>query len=91
MNNRTLKPIAMVFGAILVALALAVSANASSLRKGSTSGTAVTGGLPGQVLWGYYATVDEDGGNGDNIIRLVNPTVRQTHCWLATTNKTYAR
>jgi len=48
----------------------------------------VTGALPGQVLWTYYetteaftscntSTADSDGcnvgGNGDNIIRLINP------------------
>ena len=71
----------------LIAVAMSVSAMASSLRKGSTSGTAaVSGSLPGQVLWTYYETTEvpflcpgpdpdgcDHGGNGDNIIRLVNP------------------
>ncbi len=60
---------------------------ASSLRRGSSSGTAaVNGPLPGQVLWTYYETTEaafpcpgadpdgcNHGGNGDNILRLVNP------------------
>ncbi len=71
----------------LVAVALSVSAMASSLRQGSSGGTAaVNGPLPGQVLWTYYETTEpafpcpgpdpdgcDHGGNGDNILRLVNP------------------
>jgi hypothetical protein len=76
-------------GALLVAVALSATANAGTLRRGSTGGGAVvTGALPGQVLWTYYETTeaftlctstsaDPDGcnvgGNGDNIIRLINP------------------
>ena len=88
MRKPTLKPIVMAFGAILAAIAMSVSANGGSLRQGSTTGSAVTGSLPGQVLWGYYNTsedvggpclisTDPDGcnvgGAGDNILRLVNP------------------
>jgi len=88
-RNHTIKGLALVAGAFLVAVALSASANASTLRRGSTGGSAsVTGALPGQVLWTYYETTepftscnttsaDSDGcnvgGNGDNIIRLINP------------------
>src|SRR5208282_5236436 len=70
----------------LVAVALSVSAIAGSLREGSGGTAAVTGSLPGQVLWTYYETTEvpflcpgpdpdgcNHGGNGDNILRLVNP------------------
>ena len=71
----------------LIALALSVSAMAGSLRNPSSSGpAAVSGPLPGQVLWTYYETTEDfhpapdrirdgckSGGNGDNIIRLINP------------------
>jgi len=88
-RNHTIKGLALAAGAILVAFALSASANASTLRRGSTGGgAAVTGALPGQALWTYYETTedltycgsttsDSDGcdvgGNGDNIIRLINP------------------
>ena len=88
-RNHTIKGLALAAGAFLVAVALSASANASTLRRGSTGGGAtVTGALPGQVLWTYYettepftlcesTTADSDGcnvgGNGDNIIRLINP------------------
>jgi hypothetical protein len=82
----------LVAGAFLVAVALSASANAATLRRGSSAGGAsVTGSLPGQVEWSYYETtsplslcstdtlaVPESGcdnaGNGDNIIRVINPT-----------------
>ncbi len=89
MRNLELKRFLLQFGTLMAVLALAMSANAASLRRGSTGGGAlVTGGLPGQALWTYYETTeaftlctsnsaDPDGcnvgGNGDNIIRLVNP------------------
>jgi hypothetical protein len=76
-------------GISLMAFAFSPSVNASSLRQGSTgTGSDVTGTIPGQVLWGSYETrhegsecpgtpPDEDEcnveGNGDNIVRLVNP------------------
>jgi len=88
-RNHTIKGLALAAGAILVAFALSAPANASTLRRGSTGGGAsVTGALPGQVLWTYYETTEEltycgsttsdadgcdVGGNGDNIIRLINP------------------
>jgi hypothetical protein len=88
-RNHTIKGLALAAGAFLVAVALSASANASTLRRGSTGGGAtVTGALPGQVLWTYYETTEEFtlcnsttadsdgcnvGGNGDNIIRLINP------------------
>ncbi len=88
-RNHTIKGLALAAGAFLVAVALSASANAATLRRGSTGGGAqVTGALPGQVLWTYYettelftacssTTADSDGcntgGNGDNIIRLINP------------------
>ena len=88
-RNHTIKGLALTAGALLVAVALSASANAGTLRRGSTGGGAVvTGALPGQVLWTYYetteaftacasTTADPDGcnvgGNGDNIIRLINP------------------
>jgi len=88
-RNHTIKGLALAAGALLVAIALSASANAATLRRGSTGGGAtVTGALPGQVLWTYYettevftfcdsTTADPDGcnvgGNGDNIIRLINP------------------
>jgi hypothetical protein len=88
-RNHTIKGLALAAGAFLIAVALSASANASTLRRGSTGGgAAVTGALPGEVLWTYYETTevftacgtttsDSDGcnvgGNGDNIIRLINP------------------
>jgi len=88
-RNHTIKGLALVAGAFLVAIALSASANASTLRRGSTGGSAtVTGALPGQVQWTYFettepftacgtSTADTDGcnvgGNGDNIIREINP------------------
>jgi len=42
----------------MVAVALSLPANASSLRQGSTgSSGAVTGSLPGEVLWTYFQTI----------------------------------
>jgi len=91
-RNHTLKGLALVAGAFLVAVALSASANAATLRRGSSAGGAsVSGSLPGQVLWSYYETssplslcstdtlgIPESGcdnaGNGDNIIRVINPT-----------------
>jgi len=88
-RNHTIKGLALVAGAFLVAVALSASANASTLRRGSTGGSAtVTGALPGQVLWTYFettepftacgtSTADSDGcnhgGAGDNIMRLEDP------------------
>jgi hypothetical protein len=71
MSSLRLKPIVVAFGGILVAIAMSVSANASSLRQGSTAGGAVSGNLPGQVLWGYYDTF---GGLGAYAPLLPTPT-----------------
>jgi hypothetical protein len=88
-RNHTIKGLALSAGALLVVIALSASANALTLRRGSTSTSSdVTGSLPGQVLWTYYDTTNpftfcdsttaspngcNVGGNGDNIIRLINP------------------
>jgi hypothetical protein len=57
MRSYTLKALVLAVG-ISVAIG-AASANAGSLRQGSTgSGGAVTGSLPGQVLWTYYQTIN---------------------------------
>ena len=61
-------------GLFLATFVVVASANASSLRQGSTASSAqVTGALPGEVLWGFYETFLSPLGNGDNILRLVNP------------------
>jgi hypothetical protein len=88
-GNRTIKGLALAAVTFMLAIACSASVHAATLRRGSTgSGAQVTGALPGQVLWSYYetteaftacgtTTADSDGcnvgGNGDNIIRLVNP------------------
>ena len=59
MRHHTLKMLALAVGISLAAVALSASARAASMRQGSTgSGTEVTGSLPGQVLYGYYQTID---------------------------------
>ncbi len=85
----TKKAFALAVGICLAAIAASGSADASSLRQGS-SGSTVTGSVPGEVLWTYYQTLVlgqvcppppapfEDvlcntESAGDNIIRLVNP------------------
>jgi Ice-binding-like/Bacterial Ig domain len=87
MRNHNARRLGLTVGIFLVAVALLASANAASLRKGSMAGSAViTGALPGQVLWTYYETTEtpflcpgpdpdgcNHGGNGDNIVTLVNP------------------
>src|SRR5271154_3844246 len=56
-RNHTIKGLALAAGAFLVAVALSASANAATLRRGSTSGSSsVTGSEPGSVLWTYYDT-----------------------------------
>ncbi len=86
-RNHTIKGLALAAGALLVAFALSAPANAATLRRGTTAGSStVTGALPGEVLWTYYDTNQtltfctstttgdcDEGGNGDNIIRLINP------------------
>lgn len=88
MRIHTVKGLCLAAGIFLAAFGISASANASSLRQGSTSGAGSTGTIPGQVLWGYYETTFDgvlcggtspipDGcnhqGNGDSILRLVNP------------------
>src|ERR1019366_9464137 len=110
MRNHTGKELALAAATFLVAVALSASAKAGSLRQASVGGSgAVSGSLPGQVLWTYYETTEpftvcsetiftsranprgpgnvnyqlidgfadpdgcNHGGNGDNIIRLINP------------------
>jgi len=92
-RNHTIKGLALVAGAFLVTVALSASANAATLRRATTAGSAATSGSePGSVLWTYYDTTYvfapcpstgtagstilggcNQGGNGDNIIRLINP------------------
>ena len=61
MRNLALKQLVVAFGTFLAVVALSVSAQASSLRQGSTGQSgAVTGSLPGEVLWTYYQTVTID-------------------------------
>jgi len=74
------KGLALVAGALLIGASLATSASAATLRRGSTgsSGGTVAAGGPGQVLWTWFetsesSTFDHHAGNGDNVIRLVNP------------------
>jgi len=78
--NYKAKGIALVAGALLIGASLATSASAATLRRGSTGsgGSAINTGGPGEVLWTWYETSeslgsDHHAGNGDNIIRLVNP------------------
>jgi len=60
MRNRTLKSLALAAAIFLVAVALSLPAHAGSLRQGSTgSSGAVTGSLPGEVLWTYYQTLTQ--------------------------------
>jgi len=60
MRNPAVKKLAPALWASLIALALTVPAHAGSLRQGSTgSSGAVTGQLPGEVLWAYYQTVED--------------------------------
>jgi hypothetical protein len=78
-----------VFVAVLFTAGAALLAplHADSLRNGvGGAGATVTGSLPGEVLWTYYDTTQSAaactstttgacgvGGNGDNILRLINP------------------
>ena len=74
MRSYTLKTLALAIGISLAAVAMSASARAGSLRQGATgSSSEVTGSLPGQVLWTYYQTFDSDYGEGDSILRLINP------------------
>jgi hypothetical protein len=85
-----IKVFALTAAIFAMMVSVSPSADAASLRQGATS-AAVTGFLPGQVLWSYYMTptgvevnlcppgsnamggLCNTAGEGDNIIRLVNP------------------
>ncbi len=68
-----IKRLALAMGICLATTALVSSANAASLRQGSTGGGAnVTGSLPGQVLWGYYLTTERGIECYDNTVVPVN-------------------
>ncbi len=70
----SLKVLALAIGISLAASAMAASVQAGSLRQGSTGeSAAVTGSVPGEVLWGYYETWESRFGWGDSIVRLINP------------------
>ena len=86
MARNVIRRLGSLFAAGLIGLSLAASSQAASLRQGSVGGaSAVTGSLPGQVLWTYYQTVfrisvffsdgteERNRAPGDNILRLVNP------------------
>ncbi len=61
MRNLTTKAFSLAVGIFFAAVAMSPSANAGSLRQGSTGqNSAVTGSLPGEVLWAYYLT-DQSG------------------------------
>jgi len=85
-RNHTIKGLALAAGALLVAFALSAPANAATLRRGTSGATVTAGSTPGEVFWTYYDTSQtlttctstttgdcNEGGNGDNIIRLINP------------------
>ena len=60
MRKYTPKTIVLAAAIFSVAVGLSASAHAGSLRQGSTgSSSAVTGSLPGEVLWTYYQTIQE--------------------------------
>jgi len=59
----------------LALVATSLPANAASLRRAGTTGANANsgnGGPTGNYLFTWYATLD-DGGNGDNLLRLVDP------------------
>ena len=56
---------------LITATMLVGPTQASSLRNGAVGADVTTGG-PGEVLWTYYDTFGV-GGNGDNILTLINP------------------
>src|ERR1700719_3480090 len=88
MRNSPTKGFALAVAVFLVSIALSALTNAGTLRGGSTGGdTSLSEALPGQVQWGYYETTEvpslcagsnpaegcNQGGNGDSILRLINP------------------
>ena len=79
MGNRSFKFGWLAKGALaigaLALVAMSTPANAASLRRsGTTAGNANggNGGPTGNYLFTWYATIS-GGGNGDNILRLVDP------------------
>src|ERR1700691_4401346 len=72
---------------LVAVVTLTRMSHAYSMRNGFAMQSSVTGGAPGEVLWTYYETTEaattsctssdaggcDNGGNGDNILRLVNP------------------
>ncbi len=70
MTNHNSKRLGLAVAILLLATAFSASAKAASLRQGSSAvGGAVTGSLPGEVLWTYYLT---EGSNGENCPPLSN-------------------
>jgi hypothetical protein len=64
MRSLTTKALILAAGIFWAGIGLSGSGNAGSLRQGSASSSgAVTGSLPGQVLWTYYLTLGSNGGN----------------------------
>lgn len=60
MKHHALKTLSFAAAIFVAVVAFSASAYAGSLRQGSTgSSGAVTGSLPGQVLWTYYQTFQE--------------------------------
>ena len=86
-SKRKTRVFIVVAVAITAAVALIAPIHASSLRNGTgTQGALVVGSEPGQILWTYYDTTQaatactsttlggcDYGGNGDNILKLINP------------------
>jgi hypothetical protein len=58
MKNHRPRGFTTTVGVFLLAMALSAAANAASLRQGSSEPSAVTGSLPGQVLWTYFAVLN---------------------------------
>ena len=69
MRKLRLGLLAPALATFLIMVGLSASANAGTLRQGSTGGgSTVTGSLPGQVMWTYYQTI-----NGDTAYAQVCP------------------
>ena len=87
MRRAKIEALGLAVGVFFACFVLGASANAGSMRNGSVGqGANVTGARPGPVLWAHYDTTHSFapcpsgspggcnvGGNGDNIIRLINP------------------
>jgi hypothetical protein len=63
--------------ALTAAIALIAPIEAGNLRNsggaGATGNASVIGSQPGAVMWTYYDTTQPAVGNGDNLLRLINP------------------